>query len=373
MIVRKPYAFLIKNFKLIHLVMSILFVFLITRTTKILNFFRRYLINSLIDVVPNDYFNIFMYLAIIVIIVAAVAILFLFKEKKKPITFYIITIAGCIGILGCYIYFSSVISSLQYSIMDRKTISLARDITMFCLIGQYILIIPYVIRTIGFDIKKFDFKKDLEELNISVEDNEEFELTVGVDKNKLEQKARKSLRELKYYYVENKHFINIILAVIIVFFGYKIVTSIKINPTYKEGSVISLDNYYTLKFDESYITNKDSKGKEISVDGNTYLIVKFTVHSNYNGNITLNTDKFLVYINNEKFIANRGYYSYFSNYGIGYKGQKIAYNTDKTYILTYSIPDKYKNNKIRLEYEYRYDNNNEMIKKKVKLSPKIEN
>lgn len=371
MILRKPYAFLIKNFKIIHLVMSILFVYLIGKSTKILSFFRRYFANSLIDVVPSDYFNFFMYFSLILIIALSVAIIFLFKKKNKPITFYIITIIGCIAIFACYIYFSSIVNSLQYTVMDRKTISFARDISMFCLIGQYILIIPYVIRTIGFDIKKFDFKKDLEELNISVEDNEEFELTVGVDKNKLEQKTRRRLRELKYYYMENKHFINIILGVIIVFIGYKVISSISINPTYKEGKVIKFDNYYTLKFDESYITNKDSKGKVISVDDKTYLIVKFSIHSNYNGNISLNTDKFLVYINGEKFIADKGYYSYFSNYGIGYKGQKIAYNSDKTYILTYSIPEKYKNKKIKLEYEYRYDNKGNMIKKKVKLSPKI--
>ena len=373
MILRKPYAFLIKYFKIIHLVISLLLVYLIGRTTKILGFFRRYLVNRLIDVVPSDYFNFFMYFSLIIIVAAAIAIIFLFKKKDKPRTFYIITIIGCAILFGCYIYFSGTINKLEYNMLDRKTISFARDISMFCLIGQYILIIPYVIRTIGFDIKKFDFKKDLEELNISVEDNEEFELTVGVDKNKLEQKTRRSLRELKYYYTENKHFINIILGVVIVFVVYKIIGSISFTPTYKEGSIIKLDNYYTLKFDESYISNKDSKGNDISVNDNTYLIVKFTVHSNYNGNITLNTDKFLIYINGEKFIADKGYYSYFSNYGIGYKGQKIAYNTNKTYILTYAIPDKYKDKKIKLEYDYRYDNNNKMIKKIVKLSPKIEN
>lgn len=371
MILRKPYAFLIKNFKIIHLIISILFGYLISKTTKILSFFKRYLINSLIDVIPSSYFNFFMYFSIFLIIVASIAIILLFRKKNKPITFYIIIIIECVLLSCCYFYFGNIINSLQYNMLDRKSISFARDISTFCLISQYILIIPCVIRTIGFDIKKFDFKKDLEELDITTNDNEEFELTVGVDRNKLEQKTRKSIRELKYYYIENKHFINIIFGVILVILGYNIVTKIKINPTYKEGKIIKLDNYYTLKFDESYITNTDLNGKNISVNDNTYLIVKFTVNSNYNGNITLNTDKFLIYINKEKFIANKGYYSYFSNYGVGYKNQKIPSNSNKTYILTYSIPDKYKNKKIVLEYDYRYDNNNEMIKKKVKLSPKI--
>ena len=68
------------------------------------------------------------------------------------------------------------------------------------------------------------------------------------------------------------------------------------------------------------------------------------------------------------------YYNYFTNYGIGYKSQKISLNDEKTFILVYEIPNKYKESKKNLEYNYRYDysgNSQKMIKKIFKLSPSI--
>ena len=369
MIIRKPYAFLIKNFKLIHLIISVIIIYLITKTNNILIFFKRYLQNSLISVDVNVSFLSFF--SIILIILLSVIIIMLLKKKKKPILFYIITVILYSVVFIGFIYLSTTISDLSMKVLDRKTISFVRDITRFILYGQVLILIPYIIRTLGFDIKKFDFKKDLEELNIDVTDNEEYELTIGVDKNKLEQKGRRRLRELKYYYLENKLFILIILGVVFAIVLYNIISSISITKTYKEGVKFDMDNFYSITITDSYITSFDNNGNDVSVNDNTYLIVKFNINSYYNGSFSLDTNKFIVKIKNNDYIANKTYYPYFTNYGIGYKEQKIKLNDSKDYILTYSIPKDYVDKKITLVYNYRFDNDNNMIKKIIKLSPEV--
>ena len=62
-------------------------------------------------------------------------------------------------------------------------------------------------RTLGFNLKQFDFKKDLEELDISDTDNEEVEVILGNNNYKYARFFRKTLRLTKYFILENKFFV----------------------------------------------------------------------------------------------------------------------------------------------------------------------
>lgn len=376
MILRKPYAFLIKYFKLIHLFIGILIFYLINKTNNILNFFNDYINDDIFEFDVSSYVNFGIYFSLILIIGLVISIVVLMRKKDKPLLFYILTICGYSILFVGFTYVGSVISSLEYNLLDRKTISFVRDITRFMLIGQWIFLIPYVIRALGFDVKKFDFKRDLQELEISSEDNEEFELVTPVDMNKLEQVGRRRLRELKYYYLENKLFILIILGIVVGGGSIFVFNSIDFDSfkRYNEGEVIELDNFYTLQIDDSYITIKNDLGKVVAVNDSFFLIVKFTVNSKYNGDFSLNTNKFVVNIDGEQFVPNKTYYSHFNSYGIGYKNQNFSLNDIKTFILVYNISNKYKDERMKLEYNYRYDYNDDkpkMIKKIIKLKPEI--
>ena len=378
MILRKPYAFLIKYFKLIHLFISGIIFFLISKTNAILNFFKDYINDDIIEINVSSYVNFGVYFALLLLIGLVIIIIVLMRKKEKPLLFYILTIMGYFVLFVGFAYTGSVISSLQFDFLDRKTISFVRDITRFMLIGQYIFLIPYIIRALGFDIRKFDFKKDLQELDISEEDNEEFELLAPIDTDKIKKVGRKRLRELNYYYIENKLFILIILGIVLFVLGVNIFNSIDFDSLkkYEEKEIINLDNFYTLKMDDSYITTKNDKGKVVALNNNFYLIVKFTVNSMYDGEFSLETNKFIVEIDDKQFVPGKMYYSYFNNYGIGYKSQKFLLNDNKTFILVYNIPNKYREDKMNLEYNYRYDygsNKPKMIKKVIKLNPEIKN
>lgn len=375
MILRKPYAFLIKNFKLIHLFISGLVLYLIYKTNNILNFFKDYISDDISKIDSSNYVSIFIYLSLFLIIGLSISMIVLMRKKDKPLLFYIFTIIGYSIIFAGFVYISSILNTLEFNLLDRKTISLARDITRFMLIGQWIFLIPYVIRTLGFDIKKFDFKKDMQELDILETDNEEFELLSPVDMKKVEKFGRRRIRELYYYYVENKAFILIILAIVLFIGSIFIISNIDFATLkkYDENEIIKLDNFYTLKVEESYMTTKSDSGKNIAINDNFYLIVKFNINSMFNKDFNLDTNKFLVSIKNKEFIPIKTHYNYFKSYGIGYKNQDISFNDNKSYILVYNIPNEYKNKKMVLEYNYRYDNSKKepkIIKKIVKLKPK---
>ena len=92
MVLRKPYAFLIKHFKIIHLILCIPLVYLIIKTGAITSFFSDYVKANYYTNLTNiagSYINYFMYLAILVILLLVLAVYFLMRQKKKNSKFYL--------------------------------------------------------------------------------------------------------------------------------------------------------------------------------------------------------------------------------------------------------------------------------------------
>ena len=105
---------------------------------------------------------------------------------------------------------------------------------MFGIFGLTAYIMPIALfiavmlaRSLGFDVKKFDFTSDINEIAIESGDNEEFELKVGVDFQRIERGTRGYLRELKYYYQENKMVILSIFGILVVILGIYMVSNIE--------------------------------------------------------------------------------------------------------------------------------------------------
>ena len=87
MILRKPYKFLIKYFKLIQLLMFLPVVYLLIKCNDIFKFFSNYVSNnysySTISNLAGSYVNFFMYLAILLIVFVALVVYYLMRQKKK--------------------------------------------------------------------------------------------------------------------------------------------------------------------------------------------------------------------------------------------------------------------------------------------------
>ena len=75
MILRKPYALLIKNFKLIHIILSLMMIYLFYKTNAILSFLGEYIGSSQIKISSDVLYSLF---DPIFIVLVAVAFLFLY-------------------------------------------------------------------------------------------------------------------------------------------------------------------------------------------------------------------------------------------------------------------------------------------------------
>ena len=207
MILRKPFAFFIKHFKFIHLILAICAVYLIIKTNDILSFYLEYI--DIMSISSNssisfDLFSGLLWISLIIIILGSLLIAFLMKNKKKPIRFYIINIIVYIWLLIVYLVSYVISKNLEFGLVDIRTLKMIQDFLVISMILQVPSAISLVVRALGFDIKKFDFERDLEELEITSEDSEEVEVNLEFDFDKFKRNVRKQIRHFKYAYYENK-------------------------------------------------------------------------------------------------------------------------------------------------------------------------
>lgn len=357
MILRRPYAFLIKHFRLIHLILFGILAFITYKASTILNFFKEYISTSgNMEVLSTNYINIFMYIAPIIIIGLSILIFYLMKYKDKPRLFYIILIIVSVLCTGIYTYLYLNIRSLETTAVSARVIRLYRDISRTNFYILFIMCIPTLIRGLGFDIKKFNFTKDLKDLNLNEEDSAEVEVSIDVSSNGLKRTGRRTLRELKYYYAENKVIINIILSIIIVIliliFPFN---KYVVNRDLQEGEILGTTNF-NIKVNNSYLTDR----KRITKD-NSYIILKISVIGKVN-KYSLDLDHFVLEGKNNKYVPSQKFYLYFNDIGIGYKNNILDTNNYKDYILVYNINNIDKDSNLIFRY---IDNN-----RAIKLSPK---
>ena len=219
MIIRKPYAFLIKNFKLIHFIMLIVSTYLAIRTNIISSFFKEYASTRQVlsssatlakDTIPTG-----MILLPLIIIALSILIIILFKEKDKPILYYFISVVFYIALIVISIVSRQTIYTIYIEGIEPKMARLYRDIWLIVFLLQIAFVVVNLIRTIGFDFKKFNFGEDLQQLKIDEMDNEEVEITTGFDTEKYKMKMAMQREELKSFFYEYKGIIIIILILTI--------------------------------------------------------------------------------------------------------------------------------------------------------------
>lgn len=345
MILRRPYAFLIKHFRIIHLILLGLCSYLTIKAYNIMNFFKEYInVKGNIEIISSNYVSFYMVISIILIIAISVIIYLLMRFKKKPRLLYIIAIVISLisGILFIYLYGN--IKELETTIMPGKTIRLLRDISRFNYWGLLIISIPMLVRGLGFDIKKFNFTSDIADLKLDEKDNEEVEINVDLTSDGIKRSGNKIKRELSYYYTENKLIINIILIItalilILVFPFNKHV----VNRNLHEGETLNT-SYFNLKINNSYISER----KRISRN-NSYVILDIEIKGKVD-KYSLKLDNFVLETENNEYIPSLKYYLYFTDIGTGYKKEYLDTKEYNKYILIYNISNKDKDSNLNLKY-----------------------
>lgn len=339
MILRKPYALLIKYFKVIHLFVCFIIGYLIYKTSSVLNFFNTYT-SSVESVVGQSTIRALLSGVSIVlpllIVIIAVAIIYLMRYKKKPVLFYIITILSYLFTTGVFYYANNVLNSMYIQVVDIRIALLVRDLVTAVMILEWFTLIIFAVRATGFDIKKFNFGQDLEDLNIDAKDREEFEINIEIDTDKLKRGWNRRLRHGKYIYKENKFLINVLVTVLVVVgVGYGIYQFAFKNKVYSEGYTFS-GNGFTMQITESYITDKSENGTIIDKD-NAYVLVSMNISNYYTTARKFDTARPVLVIDGEKYYSDNSKTERLDEFGNAYYGEALD-SEEHNYVFIYEIP-----------------------------------
>lgn len=339
MIIKKPYAFLIKHFRIIHLMLTILILFIMFKTNSIVKFFNDYVKNGYYTYYNNmssKFINFYMFIAIILIILLAAFIYLLMRWKKKSRLFYVsLCIFYFLLFIGFLVYFNLFVTILNKS-LSIKAIRAYRDVSILMYLPQYIFLVIAIIRAIGFDIKKFDFKKDLEELDIAEEDQEEIEVTFGQNTYKYKRKARRIWREIKFYAIENKFFFAAICGVFTLVLAFVIYINVSFNKSYKESQFFTIDGVI-FKVMESYVTDVGYNGSVINKD-NKYFVIKVSMENTNQTRVNLSTESLRLVLDDEYYFPNYTKSDYFRDLGEGYYKNTLYPAEKYEFLIVYEVP-----------------------------------
>ena len=350
MILRKPYAILIKYFKLIHVVLTICMACLIYRSYMIYDFFTEYMKTNMMPLgfgATNDLVDVMLYSFPMIIIVSSVIMLLTMIKKEKPKLFYIITTTTYVLGFALYNYLATMLKTLEENIVPIRDIRLANDLILIFMTFQVGVIMMSLVRSIGFDIKKFDFKKDLLDMDIVDADNEEFEVSFNVEGNIIKRSINKFIRNLKYVYLENKFLFKILGCFAIVFCCYNLYKGSNINHKllkvgdafYSDGADIQLTN--------TYITRKDYKNETIG--NNTFVLVELNIKGD-SKSVKLNTARMQLKIGKEIYYPQeKGYLEKFIDLGTAYENGNLTTSFAK-YLIVYEIPTRFEKKEMKFRY-----------------------
>ena len=310
MVFRKPYAFLIKNFKKIHIFLLLLSFYIAYKLFDISGFVNDFMSTSNYSYLdPIDrHITLLLMVSTFVMILGTVSLLFLLLYKKKPWKVYIIPLIEYLSLFFILNMINRFFFQLGLS-GDIQTTDLrfSKDLLLLISIMQIPAIGIFVMRVFGFDVKKFDFNSDKEFLELSEKDREEFEINIDIDKNSFIRAYRKLIRNIGYFYGEHVLLCRICGICFVVFLGYQLFTFIFItNRVYRQGQNYNY-NGFTICVNDVYITDKDYAGNIIS-SKSKYVIASVTV-TNHREARTLNVDYFHIKNGNHDYTPTRKSYA----------------------------------------------------------------
>ena len=351
MIFKKPYAFFIKYFRLINLILSLLIIFLCYK----LNILRVVLNNIYLgrindyNSLKSTYIGLSMYFTIFLIIVILFGIIALFYKKKKPLYDYLFNVIYLIFVFVYLMSTGSMFLTLEKIVVEQTTLKLYADISFIIILPALYFLIKYVLIVIGFSLGKFNFTKDLIELKQDEKDNEEVELIFDKNVYKYKRGIRKTLRELRYYFLENKFFISIIGLVVVVFLFVFFLGMI----VFKSNRVSVGKNFvaggFTYKVNSVY-ESKYALDNSVVEDGYKFVIINANVRNNSSESTSVDFKSIRLVYKKDYSYASNYYNKFFVDLGTPYNEQPLLSGVSNNYIFIFKVPSSYKSNKYYLKF-----------------------
>lgn len=342
MIIRKPYGFLIRHFRSIHLLLALLLIYITYKSSLIYTFLNDYVRTGHYTFYHNlssKFINYYMFLIIVLILLVGIILYFLLKWKDKKRLFYILLCLFYLFVFVVFIYMFEILQNVQTTTMDMRTIRVARDLALFATFPQYIFVVFSILRGIGFDIKKFNFNKDIADLNMTVKDTEEIELILAKDTYKYMRGIRRILRELRYFALENRFFFIIVVLIIAISIGFSLYLNEEVyNKVYLENEEFVADSL-NISVEKTYISSLDYNGNIINKD-KSYIIVKLNVINKGSEKQKIETDNYRLVMNEEIYYPNLSKENHFLDIGDSYYNETILPGKSYQYLFIYEIDVK---------------------------------
>ena len=354
MILKKPYAFLIKRFRVIHIILAVFMSYLLYKSYNVYSFLNNYLIEAKFNIIENiasKYISISMYISIFVIISITLVVLLLMNFKKKPIKYYFISLISYFLLTFVFMFTTYQLKQIEWNEINIQLIKITRDILLVSFLAQIPFLVLTIIRATGFNIKKFNFEKDLKEFALDDTDNEEFEVELQLDSDDFKTALRRRLRMARYVIKENKYILLAIIAIIMIALGTTIYVQDEVyNKIYEEQETLNTSNFQ-IKVLNSYQLTTNTSGNDISDDKYSFTIVQISLTNKTKNNLSISLDNFR--IRTGKFTTYKpdtDNYKNFVEFGNGYNAEAVPVNQQKKYILVFKINKEEQNNDKTLEY-----------------------
>lgn len=384
MILKKPYALLIKHFRLIHLILGLLLCAIAYISLDVVEFFNTYVRNGYnignTQGLAAEYTPLILFIIVFVVLAMLITLLVLMKHKKKPSKFYFFSIIYYIAVFVGLFILSGILDGFETALLESKVARSVRDILVLSYIPQFIFIAGAFIRAIGFNIKKFDFQNDIREMGLNATDAEEVEININVDFDKIGRNVNKSFRETKYYLKENK-FIMFCLCIVFVgvsgYFIYKAVTS-------DYDKVVGMNKIFTFervefKVNDVIVTNIDYQGKELDND-KYYVVLDLYSKNTSSKSVKMDYNNFKLRVGDSYYTPDLSRNGSFVDYLPGNVLTLLTPNRENEFALVYVIDgeDKAKSMKLSIYNGTVYYNNKTEdkfiyvnLKKDILDSPKL--
>ena len=200
MVFKKPYAFLVKHFKLINFILAVFMGIILYRVSLLHQVLDDIYTSTLSNYssLQSIYLGFSTYLFLIVECLLLAIVIVLLKKKNKPLRDYLIGVLYLIILVVFFFSVSSLFLKLDSVVIDPASLKVYSDISLLIMFPAFYLIFVFSIIAIGFNLKKFNFTKDIIELKKEEDDNEEIELVFAKDTYKYKRGIRRYIREMKY-------------------------------------------------------------------------------------------------------------------------------------------------------------------------------
>lgn len=350
MVFKKPYAFFIKYFRLINLILVCLFVYMDYK----LNILRG-VINSLyLGNLTNygslaQYIGFRFYFLIFLIIFIISLILLLFIKKKKPFYDYLYAIIYLVLVFIYSLSTSNLFFTLNETIVEQTSLKLYSDISFLIIIPSLYFIFKYVLIVIGFNLKKFNFTKDINDIKAEEKDSEEVEIIFDKNTYKYKRGIRRWFRELKYYFLENRFFISVIVGIIILVIAVTILSfNIFNNKKYRVAQTFNAGGF-SYKINKVYETKYSLNYRKIK-DKYKYVVVDFDVRNLQSESSSIDFKRVRILYGNDYVYANNYFNKFFYDIGTPYDNNVLKSNIYYNFVFIFEVPDTYKSNNYKLMF-----------------------